>query len=87
VARDHEVLTAQEHAVLQLADSGLEGGPFLNAVRDLGFEGQTAYWRLLNQLIDTEKALAAYPVLVNRLRRLRAARTARRGYGRGGVQS
>lgn len=73
-------LTDQERAVLQLADSGREGGSFLNGVRDLGYQGETAYWRVLNALIETEKALAAYPLLVGRLRRLRAGRTARRGY-------
>lgn len=34
----------------------------------------TAYYARLNLLIDTPAALAAEPVLVNRLRRMRAAR-------------
>jgi len=33
------------------------------------------YYRLLNDLIDREDALAASPMLVKRLRRLREART------------
>lgn len=37
------------------------------------------YYQLLNRLLDDPAALAAEPVLVNRLRRIRAARaTARR---------
>ncbi|MCP9975296.1 DUF3263 domain-containing protein [Streptomyces somaliensis] len=36
------------------------------------------YYQLLNALLDDERALAHDPVTVNRLRRLRAAREARR---------
>ncbi len=75
-------LTSAERAVLQLADSGLQGGAFHNAVIELGYTGQITYWKDLNALIETERALAAYPVLVNRLRRLRTARRAGRGYAR-----
>lgn len=71
------VLTEQEQAVLQLAESGLRGGLLANAVRELGMT-QTGYAAALNALIDTEKALAAYPGLVNRLRRLRASQVSSR---------
>lgn len=77
-------LTDQERAALQLADRGLQGGALVNAVRELGYGGQVGYWRALNALVDTEKAEAAYPVLVHRLRRLRARRVAVRGHGRMG---
>lgn len=34
----------------------------------------TRYWQRVNQLLDREEALAHNPILVNRLRRLRASR-------------
>ncbi|MEO6700949.1 MAG: DUF3263 domain-containing protein [Jatrophihabitantaceae bacterium] len=37
----------------------------------------TRYYQLLNQLIDNPDALAYSPVLINRLRRLRAQRSRR----------
>ena len=52
------------------------------AVRDLFGMSATRYYQVLNALIDTPEALAADPMLVKRLRRMRAsrqrARTARR---------
>ena len=40
----------------------------------------TAYYQHLNRLLDSHAALAAYPVLINRLRRIRDARNAQRGH-------
>ena len=52
------------------------------AIRDLFSMSATHYYQALNALIDTEAALAHDPMLVKRLRRMRAsrqrARTARR---------
>jgi hypothetical protein len=52
------------------------------AIRDLFEMSATRYYQVLNALIDSPAALAADPMLVKRLRRLRAtrqrARTARR---------
>ncbi|WP_425956014.1 DUF3263 domain-containing protein [Xylanimonas sp. McL0601] len=52
------------------------------AVRELFDMSATRYYQVLNALIDTPEALAADPMLVKRLRRLRAtrqrARSARR---------
>jgi len=52
------------------------------AVRELFDMTATRYYQVLNALIDTPEALAADPMLVKRLRRLRAtrqrARSARR---------
>lgn len=70
-------LTGQEEAVLQLADSGLRGGLLLNAVRQLGLT-DTTFSAMLNGLIDRQEAEAAYPVLVHRMRRLRARYAGRR---------
>ncbi len=52
------------------------------AIRELFDMSATRYYQVLNALIDTPEALAADPMLVKRLRRLRAtrqrARSARR---------
>ena len=52
------------------------------AIRDLFGMSATRYYQVLNALIDRSEALAADPMLVKRLRRLRAtrqqARSARR---------
>lgn len=45
------------------------------------------YYQLLNRLIDDDEALAYDPMLVKRLRRLRAARQRRRSERRFGVDS
>ena len=44
------------------------------AVRDLFGMSATRYYQVLNQLIDRPEALVADPMLVKRLRRLRATR-------------
>ena len=41
----------------------------------------TRYYQRLNQLIDTDEALAARPLLVRRLRRLREGRRRQRSAG------
>lgn len=45
------------------------------AIRDTFGLTVTRYYQLLNRLLDEPAALAADPVLVNRLRRLRSRRT------------
>jgi Protein of unknown function (DUF3263) len=49
------------------------------AIRDTFGLSTTRYYQLLNALLDAPSALAYDPVLVKRLRRLRAARTKSRG--------
>ncbi len=44
------------------------------AIRDLFDLSATNYYQILNQLIDSEDALAFDPMLVKRLRRLRTSR-------------
>ena len=46
-----------------------------SAIKELFDMAPPAYYQLLNNLIDREDALAASPMLVKRLRRLREART------------
>jgi hypothetical protein len=45
------------------------------AIRDTFGVSATRYYQLLNRLLDQPAALAHDPVLVSRLRRLRASRT------------
>jgi hypothetical protein len=47
------------------------------AIRDLFAMSPTRYYQVLNALVDRPESLAADPLLVRRLRRVRAAR--RRG--------
>lgn len=50
------------------------GGAKEDAIRELFSMTGTQYYQVLNALIDTEAALAHDPMLVKRLRRMRAAR-------------
>jgi hypothetical protein len=52
------------------------------AVRDVFGWSMTRYYQVLNALIDTPRALAADPVLVNRLLRLRDERQQQRSSSR-----
>lgn len=72
-------LTVKEHMTLQAADTrhtnwlSREG-----YLRDLFSEPATLYYARLDRLIDDPAAIAAYPMLTARLRRLREARRAAR---------
>jgi hypothetical protein len=56
------------------------------AVRDLFDMSATRYYQVLNALLDRPEALAADPMLVKRLRRLRAARQRQRSARRLGIE-
>jgi hypothetical protein len=56
------------------------------AIRELFDMSATRYYQVLNALIDTPQALAADPMLVKRLRRLRAARHRQRSARRLGIE-
>src|SRR6201999_2583480 len=56
------------------------------AIRDLFDMSATRYYQVLNTLIDTPAALAADPMLVKRLRRLRASRQRQRSARRLGIE-
>ena len=56
------------------------------AIRDLFDMSTTRYYQVLNALIDTPAALAADPMLVKRLRRLRASRQRQRSARRLGIE-
>lgn len=55
------------------------------AIRELFDMSSTRYYQVLNALIDTPAALGADPLLVKRLRRLRASRQRQRSARRLGI--
>jgi uncharacterized protein DUF3263 len=55
------------------------------AIRDLFTMSATRYYQVLNALIDSDEALAHDPMLVKRLRRLRASRQRQRSARRLGI--
>ena len=68
-------LTERERAVLAFEHQWWRtAGAKEQAVRDRFGLSATRYYQILNALIDRDDALAAEPVLVGRLRRLRASR-------------
>lgn len=72
------VLTDEQLAMLRI-EAEWAGRPELDGAKDqavryeLGLSA-TTYYQRLNVLIDTEAALAADPLTVNRLRRIRSSR-------------
>jgi hypothetical protein len=56
------------------------------AIRELFDMSATRYYQLLNALVDKPEALAADPLLVKRLRRLRASRQRTRAARRLGIE-
>ena len=56
------------------------------AIRDLFAMSTTRYYQVLNALIDRPEAVAADPMLVKRLRRLRATRQRARSARRLGIE-
>jgi hypothetical protein len=73
-------LTETERALLEFEKQRWQhSGAKETAIRDLFGLTATAYHQRLLTIIDRPEALAHDPVLVNRLRRLREQRRARRG--------
>ncbi|MFF5178731.1 DUF3263 domain-containing protein [Micromonospora sp. NPDC000316] len=72
-------LTPRERAILAFEQQWWRhAGAKEQAVRDTFGVSSTRYYQLLNGLLDNPAALAADPVLVGRLRRLRASRARNR---------
>lgn len=68
-------MTEDEKRMLDLAGQRWNyPGSLEQRVRDEFGISLTRFWQRVNQLIDTEEALAYAPITVNRLRRLRAGR-------------
>ena len=76
--RDHEMLRFERQWWRR-------AGAKETAIRDLFGVPPTRYYQVLNALVDRPEALAADPLLVRRLRRLRSARQQKRS-SRGPVQ-
>ena len=57
------------------------------AIRELFDMSPTRYYQVLNALIDSQEAMAADPMLIKRLRRLRSSRQRARAAKRLGVES
>ncbi|WP_241249643.1 DUF3263 domain-containing protein [Rhodococcus sp. X156] len=77
-APDAEVpagLTRREHEILSFERQWWKyAGAKEDAIKELFDMSATRYYQVLNALVDTPAALAADPMLVKRLRRLRASR-------------
>ena len=72
-------LTARERAILAFEQQWWRhAGAKEQAVRDTFGLSSTRYYQLLNGLLDNPAALAADPVLIGRLRRLRSSRARNR---------
>ena len=80
-------LTEREQAILGFERQWWKyAGAKEQAIRELFDMSATRYYQVLNALIDRPEALASDPMLVKRLRRLRAARQRARSARRLGVQ-
>ena len=77
--REHEMLTFERHWWRQ-------AGAKETAIRDRFGVPPTRYYQVLNALVDKPEALAADPLLVRRLRRLRASRQRTRAARRLGIE-
>ncbi|MBA2641019.1 MAG: DUF3263 domain-containing protein [Nocardioidaceae bacterium] len=85
-ARAAQTLSDRDRALLQFERQWWKfAGAKEQAVRDEFAMSATRYYQVLNALIDQPAALAYDPLLVKRLRRLRAARQRARSARRLGV--
>jgi len=81
-------LTEREHEVLGFERQWWKyAGAKEQAIRDLFGMSATRYYQVLNALIDRPEALVADPMLVKRLRRLRATRQRSRSARRLGMDA
>ncbi|MET1058298.1 MAG: DUF3263 domain-containing protein [Nocardioides sp.] len=81
------VLSARDTEILEFERQWWKyAGAKEQAVREKFDMSATRYYQVLNALIDKPEALAADPLLVRRLRRLRAARQRQRSARRLGFE-
>jgi hypothetical protein len=86
-ARAAEALSARDREILSFERQWWKyAGAKEQAVRELFDMSATRYYQVLNALIDRPEALEADPLLVRRLRRLRAARQRQRSARRLGFE-
>ena len=68
-------LTVREHAILAFERQWWKyAGAKEQAIRELFDMSSTRYYQVLNGLIEKQEAMAVDPMLIKRLRRLRAGR-------------
>jgi hypothetical protein len=80
-------LTAREREILAFERQWWRyAGAKEQAIRELFSMSSTRYYQVLNALIDRTEALAFDPMLVKRLRRLRATRQRQRSARRLGIE-
>jgi hypothetical protein len=83
-----DALTEREREILAFERQWWKyAGAKESAIRDLFGMSATRYYQVLNQLIDRPEALVADPMLVKRLRRLRASRQRTRSARRLGMDA
>jgi hypothetical protein len=86
VAAVDDGLTSREREILAFERQWWRyAGAKEQAIRDLFAMSSTRYYQVLNALIDRAEALAHDPMLVKRLRRLRASRQRQRSARRLGI--
>ena len=87
VVREESGLTERELAILEFERQWWQyAGAKEQAIRDQFSMSATRYYQLLNALVDRHEALVHDPMLVKRLRRVRAARQRQRSARRLGVR-
>ena len=84
---DSDGLTRRDREILAFERQWWKyAGAKEQAIRELFDMSGTRYYQVLNALIDTPAAMAADPMLVKRLRRLRASRQRQRSARRLGIE-
>ncbi|WP_433198305.1 DUF3263 domain-containing protein [Nocardia sp. CA-107356] len=87
VGDDSDGLSRREHDILAFERQWWKyAGAKEEAIRELFGMSPTRYYQVLNAVVDRPEALAADPMLVKRLRRLRASRQKARAARRLGFQ-
>ena len=83
-----DTLSEREHQILEFERQWWKyAGAKEQAMREMFDMSATRYYQALNVLIDRPAAVAADPMLVKRLRRLRAARQRARSARRLGIEA
>jgi hypothetical protein len=86
-AEEGSVLTTRDQEILAFERQWWKyAGAKEQAIRELFDMSATRYYQVLNALIDSPEALAFDPMLVKRLRRMRASRQRARSARRLGIQ-
>ncbi|MEZ5115953.1 MAG: DUF3263 domain-containing protein [Candidatus Nanopelagicales bacterium] len=86
-AHDDDTLSERDRRILEFERQWWKyAGAKEQAIRDLFDMSATRYYQILNALLDQPAALAFDPMLIKRLRRMRAARQRARSARRLGIE-